>query len=112
MGCIIGGIMALGCLALQVTSVPWWLAMIGAGVWMGMHVQVGTHGVGYVGTQAVIGFIVTMIQGAAPPNSIMPGVDRFAGILGGFFILMVVSLVLRPSDEKLKESAGAGSEQR
>ena len=112
MGCLIGGIMALGCLALQVTSFPWWLALIGAGVWMGMHVQVGKHGVGYVGTQAVIVFIVTMIQGPAPPISIMPGVDRFAGILGGFGILMIVSLVLWPSDEKIKGSVAAGLEQR
>ena len=112
MGCTIGGIAALGCLALQVTSFPWWLAMIGAGVWMGMHVQVGKHGVGYVGTQAVIVFIVTMIQGPAPPESIMPGVDRFAGILGGFAILMVVSLVLWPSDEKIAGSAAAGPAQR
>jgi uncharacterized membrane protein YccC len=112
MGCLIGGMMALGCLALQVTSFPWWLALIGAGVWMGMHVQVGKHGVGYVGTQAVIVFIVTMIQGPAPPDSIMPGVDRFAGILGGFAILMVVSLVLWPSDEKIASDTTAGQAQR
>jgi len=43
-GCLIGGAVALGCLALDVTSFPWWLAMIGAAVWMGMHIQVGTHG--------------------------------------------------------------------
>jgi uncharacterized membrane protein YccC len=97
-GCVIGGIAALGCLALQVTAFPWWLAMIGASVWMGMHVQSGKHGVSYVGTQAAFVFIVTMIQGPAPPTSIMPGVDRFAGIVGGLGILMVVSLLLWPSD--------------
>src|SRR5262249_30377660 len=51
-GCLIGGLIALGCLALNVESFPWWLAMIGAAVWLGMHVQIGPHGVGYVGTQA------------------------------------------------------------
>jgi uncharacterized membrane protein YccC len=54
-GCLLGGIVALGCLALNVTSFLWWLAMIGAAVWVGMHVQVGKHGVGYVGTQAEFG---------------------------------------------------------
>jgi uncharacterized membrane protein YccC len=98
MGCLLGGVMALGCLALDVTSFPWWLAMIGAAVWIGMHVQVGPHGVGYVGTQAAFVFIVTMIQGAAPPASIMPGIDRFAGITGGLAILLVVSLLLWPDD--------------
>src|SRR5258708_35356941 len=70
-GCVIGGIAALGCLALQVTSFPWWLAMIGASVWMGMHVQTGKHGVGYVGTQAAFVFIVPVIQGQAPPTHLM-----------------------------------------
>ena len=107
MGCLLGGIAALGCLALDVTSFPWWLAMIGAAVWLGMHVQVGKHGVGYVGTQAAFVFIVTLIQGAGPPDSIMPGVDRFAGITGGLGILLVVSLLLWPSDAELEEESSA-----
>ncbi len=32
----------------------------------------------------------------------MPGVDRFAGITGGLGILMIVSLLLWPSDEEMK----------
>ena len=35
-GCLLGGVLALGCLALDVTSFPWWLAMLGAGVWICM----------------------------------------------------------------------------
>ena len=104
-GCLIGGVIALGCLALNVTAFPWWLAMIGAAVWVGMHVQIGKHGVGYVGTQAAFVFIVTLIQGAAPPASIMPGIDRFAGITGGLAILLVVSLLLWPSDAEQAEAS-------
>ena len=102
-GCLIGGVMALACLALNVDAFPWWLAMIGAAVWLGMHVQIGKHGVGYVGTQAAFVFIITMIQGAAPPDSIMPGVDRFAGITGGLGILLIISLLLWPSDAEQAE---------
>jgi uncharacterized membrane protein YccC len=102
-GCLLGGIVALGCLALDVTSFPWWLAMIGAAVWVGMHVQIGKHGVGYVGTQAAFVFIVTLIQGAAPPTSILPGVDRFVGITGGLAILLIVSLLLWPSAAEFSE---------
>lgn len=101
MGCMLGGIVALGCLALQVESFFWWLAMIGGVVWVGMHIQMGRHGVPYVGTQFAFVFVVTMVQGLAPPDSIMPGVDRFAGITGGLGILMIVSLLLWPSDEEL-----------
>lgn len=101
MGCLLGGIVALACLALQVESFVWWLAMIGGVVWVGMHIQMGRHGIPYVGTQFAFVFVVTMVQGLAPPDSIMPGVDRFAGITGGLGILMVVSLLLWPSDQEL-----------
>jgi len=103
-GCLLGGVLALGCLALSVTSFLWWLAMLGGGVWLFMHVQVGRHGVGYVGTQAGMVYIVTLVQGAAPPDSIMPGIDRFVGIVGGLAILLVISLLLWPTDEERAEA--------
>lgn len=105
LGCLIGGVAALGCLALQVESFVWWLAMIGAAAWIGMYIQTGKHGVGYAGTQSGFVFIVTMLQGAAPPTSILPGVDRFAGITGGLAILLVISLLLWPSDKELKQAS-------
>jgi uncharacterized membrane protein YccC len=110
LGCLLGGIVALICLALDVESFVWWLAMIGGAVWVGMHIQVGPHGVGYVGTQAAFVFIVTLIQGEGPPTSIMPGVERFAGIVGGLAILLVVSLVLWPSDQELAEQKAPAPE--
>src|SRR5262249_2211163 len=94
MGCLLGGLVALGCLALNVTSFLWWLAMIGAAVWIGMHIQLGKHGVGYVGTQAAFVFVVTLVQGAQPPDSIMPGLDRFIGITAGVWVPLVGSLLL------------------
>ena len=102
LGCLLGGLAALGCLALDVTSFVWWLAVLAGAVWVGMHIQNGRHGVGYVGTQAAFVFIVTLIQGPAPPASIMPGIDRFVGIVGGMAILLVISLLLWPNDEERK----------
>ena len=110
MGCLLGGVVALGCLALDVESFVWWLGMIGVAVWIGMHIQVGPHGVGYVGTQAAFVFIVTLVQGAAPPDSIMPGVDRFAGIVGALAILLVVSMVLWPTDQEIAEQKASARE--
>jgi hypothetical protein len=60
--------------------------------------------VGYVGTQAAFVFVVTLIQGPAPPSSIMAGVDRFAGIVGGLAILLIVSLLLWPTDAEQAEA--------
>ena len=93
---------ALLCLALQIESFPWWLAMIAGSVWIGMHIQNGRHGVGYLGTQAAFVFIVTLIQGPAPPTSIMPGIDRFVGISGGMAILLIISLMLWPNETERK----------
>jgi hypothetical protein len=67
-----------------------------------MQIQAGKHGVGYMGTQAAFVFVVTLIQGPAPPDSILPGVDRFAGIAGGLGILLIVSLLLWPSDAEVE----------
>lgn len=102
LGCFLGGIVALACLALQVESFPWWLGMIAGSVWIGMHIQNGRHGVGYLGTQAAFVFIVTLIQGPAPPTSIMPGIDRFVGISGGMAILLIISLMLWPNETERK----------
>ncbi|CAN5874766.1 hypothetical protein BH11PSE3_BH11PSE3_37290 [soil metagenome] len=110
LGCLLGGIAALACLALDIQSFVWWLAMIGASVWIGMHIQMGKHGVGYVGTQAAFVFIVTLVQGAGPPTSIMPGVDRFVGIVGGLGILLVVSLLLWPGDHEAEEEKAPAGE--
>jgi uncharacterized membrane protein YccC len=110
LGCLLGGAVALVCLALDVESFVWWLAMIGAAVWIGMHIQVGPHGVGYVGTQAAFAFIVTLIQGERPPDSIMPGIDRFAGIVAGLAILMVISLILWPNDKEIAEEQASAKE--
>ena len=40
----------------------------------------------------------------------MPGVDRFAGIVGGLAILLVVSMVLWPSDQELAEQKASTRE--
>jgi uncharacterized membrane protein YccC len=97
LGCLGGGIAGLGCLALSVESLLPWLLMLTAGIWVAAHVQGSTRGIGYVGTQAAVVFISTLVQGSGPPQSILPGLDRFAGITGGLLILLAVSLLSAPS---------------
>jgi uncharacterized membrane protein YccC len=100
-GCLMGGLAALACLALSVTDFASWLLMVALAMWICMHVQTSRRGVGYVGTQAAMVFIVTLSQGAGPPTSLLPGIDRFVGITGGLAILMVLSVALWPSvDER------------
>ena len=98
-GCLVGGLAGLGCLALSVESFLPWLAMLTAGVWIAAHVQGSTRGVGYVGTQGAVVYILTLVQGAGPPESILPGIERFAGVTGGLLILLAVSALTAPSEE-------------
>jgi uncharacterized membrane protein YccC len=100
-GCLIGGVAALACLALSVTDFATWLLMIAVAMWICMHIQTSRRGVGYVGTQAAMVFIITLAQGAGPPTSLVPAIDRFVGITGGLAILTVVSVALWPGvDER------------
>jgi uncharacterized membrane protein YgaE (UPF0421/DUF939 family) len=90
-GCLLGGVAGLVCLALSVERFLPWLLMLTAGIWISAHVQGSRRGVGYVGTQGAIVFICTLVQGWGPPDSVLPGVERFAGIVGGLLILLAVT---------------------
>jgi len=97
LGCLLGGIAGLACLALSVENFLPWLLMLTAGVWVAAHVQGSQRGIGYIGTQAAVVFITTLVQGWGPPSSILPGIERLAGITGGLVILLVVTLLTAPS---------------
>ena len=96
-GCLLGGVAGLACLALSIDAFLPWLLMLMSGVWIAAHVQGSRRGIGYVGTQGAIVFISTLVQGSDAPTSILPGIDRFAGIGGGLLILLVVSLLTAPT---------------
>lgn len=95
-GCLIGGLAALGILALSLQSYLPWLAALGVGVWVGTFVHAGRSKVTYVGTQGVVAFIITLVQGLGPPDSLAPAVQRMAGILVGLLVLLAVNIVLTP----------------
>jgi uncharacterized membrane protein YccC len=98
-GCFLGGATALICIALPLTELLPWLGALGAGVWISCYIQTSERGVGNIGTQAAIVFIITLVQGWAPPTSILPGIDRFAGMAAGVTILLVVTMLIWPDPE-------------
>ena len=99
LGCLIGGLAALAVLALSFESfLPWLIALI-IGVWIAAHVKGSTREIGYVGTQGAVVFIMTLVQGSGPPSSIIPGIERLAGITGGLLMVTLVALVLTPSPQ-------------
>ena len=100
MGCFIGGLAGLFLLALSLTEFLPWLLALTAVLWVGAYIQTSTKGVGYIGTQAALVLIMTLVQGWGPPDSILPGIARFAGMMAGLGILMVVSLIFWPAPPK------------
>jgi uncharacterized membrane protein YccC len=96
LGCLFGGLGGLFCVALSVESFLPWMLMLAAGVWIATNVQASERGIGYVGTQAGIVFISTLVQGLGPPGSILPGIERFAGITGGLLILLTTLALTAP----------------
>ncbi len=96
LGCFVGGVAGLAVLAVSPTVFSFWLALLAAGVWLFVWMQASTTGAGYVGTQAHMVYIVTLVQGQGPPESLLPGIDRFAGITLGVVTLLLVTALLRP----------------
>ena len=93
-GCLLGALAGLACLAFVGSDFLLWLALIPPGIWLCSQIQTGTTGVSYVGTQAMFAYLMSMVQGQGPPDSISPGFERLVGVMGGLSILFVVTLTL------------------
>jgi len=93
-GCGLGALLGLFCLLWVGSNFPVWLLLLMAGVWLDSQIQSGSTGIGYVGTQAGLAFLLSMIQGQGPPLSPIPGIDRFAGIMAGLSLLLVITMVI------------------
>ena len=99
LGCFVGGVTALVLLAIPLSEFLPWLVSLAAGTWLFAFIQSSSRGIGYLGTQAAVVFMLTLVQGDGPPGSIMPALDRFAGITIGMTSLFIVCLLLEPGAE-------------
>ncbi len=93
-GCLIGALAGLAALAFIGSDFLLWLALIPPGIWLCSQIQNGATGVSYIGTQAMFAYLMSMVQGQGPPDSIGPGLERLVGVMGGLSILFVVTLIL------------------
>ena len=93
-GCLLGALVGLACLAFIGDDFLLWLALIPPGIWLCSQIQTGTTGVSYIGTQAMFSYLMSMVQGQGPPETIAPGFNRLVGVMGGLAILFVITLVL------------------
>ena len=93
-GCLLGALIGLACLAFIGSDFLLWIVLIPPGIWLCSQIQNGTTGVSYIGTQAMFAYLMSMVQGQGPPDSIAPGFNRLVGVMGGLSVLFVVTLIL------------------
>jgi uncharacterized membrane protein YccC len=93
-GCLLGALLGLACLAVVGSDFVLWILLLLTGVWLCSQIQTGTAGVSYVGTQAMFAFVMSMVQSQGPPLSISPGLERLVGVMAGLSILFVITLLL------------------
>ena len=93
-GCLLGALLGLACLAVVGSDFLLWTALLLVGVWFCSQIQTGTTGVSYVGTQALFAFVMSMVQSQGPPLSISPGFERLVGVTAGLSLLFVITLIL------------------
>ncbi len=93
-GCLLGALLGLACLAVVGSDFVLWTLLLLAGVWLCSQIQTGAEGVSYVGTQALFAFVMSLVQGQGPPLTISPGFERLVGVVSGLMLLFVITLVL------------------
>ncbi|HUA55683.1 MAG TPA: hypothetical protein VMB81_26090 [Candidatus Sulfotelmatobacter sp.] len=70
-----------------------WLALLMVGIWLCAQIQSGVAGLCYVGAQAGVAFLLRIAHGQGPPKSLVPSLDRLAGMTVGLALLMLVTIV-------------------
>jgi len=93
-GCLLGALAGLACLAFVGSDFLLWIVLIPPGIWLCSQIQTGRTGISYIGTQAMFAYLMSMVQGQGPPTSIAPGFDRLVGVMGGLSVLFVVTLIM------------------
>ncbi|MBV8738601.1 MAG: FUSC family protein [Alphaproteobacteria bacterium] len=93
-GCLLGALVGLACLAFVGDDFLLWIALIPPGIWVCSQIQTGSTGISYIGTQAMFAYLMSMVQGRGPPQMIAPGFERLVGVMGGLTILFIVTLIL------------------
>ena len=107
-GCLIGALVGLACLAFIGSDFLLWIVLIPPGIWLCSQIQTGATGISYIGTQAMFAYVMSMVQGQGPPDSIAPGFERLVGVVGGLSVLFIVTLIMSliPLSQPSPASAG------
>jgi uncharacterized membrane protein YccC len=100
LGCLIGGGIGLLALITPLASSFWtWLLLLMVAAAIGVEMETGRHGVQTIGIQAEVAFILTMTQGWGPAVSLLPAIDRVAGMMGAIALLLAINFFFGPAQD-------------
>jgi uncharacterized membrane protein YccC len=91
-GCPVGGSLGLLVAVLAVNSLPVWSLIFFGGIVLFSRLHLGHGRWTYVGTQAGVAFILALVTGNNPPDSILPGKESLDPIRGSIGRLHAITL--------------------
>jgi uncharacterized membrane protein YccC len=94
-GCSVGGLLATIILLISHASPIVLVLAVCLGVAAGRHVENGELGIGYIGTQFTLAFLVVLVPDTYSRVHIGPGVERLLGIFFGMVLLEPVRFIFR-----------------
>jgi hypothetical protein len=105
LGCVLGGAVGLVAADLATSSLFAWSVILFGGIFLFSWLHLSTGPFSYVGTQAGVAFILAIVTGNNPPDTIGPVIGRIAGMTGGVLVVGSVCFVLKAWTER--SAAGA-----
>jgi uncharacterized membrane protein YccC len=100
LGCLLGGAVGLVAAEFATSSFFAWSIVLFGGIFLFSWLHLSTGHLSYIGTQAGVAFILAVVTGNNPPDTIAPVVGRIAGMTGGVLVVGSVCFVLRTCLER------------
>jgi uncharacterized membrane protein YgaE (UPF0421/DUF939 family) len=95
LGCALGGAVGLVAAEFATSSLFAWSVILFGGIFLFSRLHLSTGPFSYVGTQAGVAFILAIVTGNNPPDTIGPVIGRIAGMTGGVLVVGTVCFVLK-----------------
>ena len=95
-GCFLGGVYGLAAMHLVGDAFVPWIVTLFAGLYLFAHITHGKGDASYVGLQAGIAIVVSMVLGQGPSSNVSPAVNRLVGVFGGVLVVSICHPLLAP----------------
>ncbi len=107
-GCLVGGTLGVIVTGFGIETLWIWMVLLFIGIYAASLLHHSETAQSYIGTQAGIAFLICMVAESGPQQSILPVVDRAAGITLAYVVLACLLILVEPwvrerPDQRLQE---------